>query len=76
MLTHMACDNYSFFSSYKPLFSFKESNNKDMVKTILDGTLPIEIRDKYRIGKNKVFIIFYDRHLRNQILKMYIYHEL
>lgn len=72
----MACDNYPFFSSYKPLFSFREPNNKDMVKTILDGTLPIEIRDKYRIGKNKVFIISYDRHFKNQILKVYIYHEL
>lgn len=64
IVTHMACDNYSFFSSYKPLFSFREPNNKKLVKTILDGTLPIEIRDKYRIGKNKVFIISYDWHFK------------
>uniref|UniRef100_A0A8W8N3N0 Myosin motor domain-containing protein n=1 Tax=Magallana gigas TaxID=29159 RepID=A0A8W8N3N0_MAGGI len=42
-----------FIKRYKPLFSFRGSNNKDMVQTILEGTLPIEIRDKYRIGKNK-----------------------
>lgn len=48
-------------SRYKPLFSFKQSGNKDMVKAILDGTLPVGLRDKYHIGKHKVFIAFNDK---------------
>lgn len=32
-----------------------------MVKTILDGTLPVGLRDKYHIGKHKVFIAFNDK---------------
>ncbi|XP_065940998.1 chitin synthase chs-2 isoform X2 [Magallana gigas] len=45
-----------FIKRYKPLFSVKQCGNKDMVKTILDGTLPVGLRDKYHIGKHKVFM--------------------
>lgn len=38
-----------------------------MVHTILDGTLPIDLKDEYRIGKNKVFMISHDIHLINYI---------
>ncbi|XP_048727151.2 uncharacterized protein LOC125645600 isoform X7 [Ostrea edulis] len=46
-----------FMKRYQSLFSVKESGKKeDSVNSILIHVLPPDLRDKYRIGKTKVFM--------------------
>ena len=42
------------FNRYKSLFSIQATSKTEMAKSILDGLLPPDLRDKYRIGKYKV----------------------
>ena len=44
------------FNRYKSLFSIQATSKTEMAKSILDGLLPPDLRDKYRIGKYKVCI--------------------